>query len=257
MDIKPVVFLVDDEDSILQAFRRELEPEGYEVRSWTSPIEFLAAHDAQAVGCLVCDLVMPAMSGFELQRALAARGATRPIVFITGRGDIRTAVQAMVGGAVTFIPKPVTRAELVAAVQEAIRRDVAARTLQREQSSIERRLAALTRRERQVMTLLTTGLRNKQIAAELRIAEKTVKVHRGKLMRKMQVSSVATLMTLLSVGSRSANGGDARPQPAPVEPFRVVRISGSSRRARPSRDAAPAPLDHAQARHDRFRPLRY
>lgn len=198
VEARPVVFLVDDEETVLVALSRMLQRAGYEVRAWTSPLEFLRDHDSSAAGCLVCDLVMPAMSGLELQQKLSSAPLPRPIIFITGQGDVRTTVQAMKAGAVTFLSKPVTRVELVAAVEEAARRDAAARAVEHARSSVSRRLQTLTRREREVMDLVTTGLRNKQIAAKLGIAEKTIKAHRGRMMRKMRVSSVAALVKLLA-----------------------------------------------------------
>ena len=133
-----------------------------------------------------------------MQRALHVRGIDRSIVFITGRGDIPTTVQAMKAGAVTFLAKPVQRAELVAAVREAISKDAETRAQHREQREISRRLASLTPRERQVLDLVATGMLNKQIAAELGAAEKTIKVHRGRIMGKMQVRTATALVGLLS-----------------------------------------------------------
>src|SRR6516225_3251630 len=121
----PVVFLLDDEPAVVVALARMLQASGFTVSSWTSAAGFLAAHDAETPGCLVTDVRMPEMSGLELQRALLARGIDRAIVFITGKGDIATTVQAMKAGAVTFLSKPLQRAELVAAVREALLLDSA------------------------------------------------------------------------------------------------------------------------------------
>jgi FixJ family two-component response regulator len=206
----PTVFLLDDEPAVVAALARMLQASGFAVLSWTSAAEFLAAHDAETHGCLVTDVRMPGMSGLELQRALLARGINRPIVFITGQGDIPTTVQAMKAGAVTFLSKPVQRAELVAAVREALLRDTEGRALLREREDLIRRLASLTPRERQVLDLVATGMLNKQIAAELGAAEKTIKVHRGRIMEKMQVRTATALVGLLSRAS-----ADARSSPAP------------------------------------------
>jgi RNA polymerase sigma factor (sigma-70 family) len=195
---QPIVFLLDDELPVVTALARVLQASGFAVRCWTSAAEFLEAHDAEAPGCLVTDLRMPEMSGLELQRALLERGSDRAIVFITGQGDIPTTVRAMKAGAVSFLPKPVQRAELVAAVQEAILRDAEVRAQHREREDLVRRLASLTPRERQVLELVTTGMLNKQIAAELGAAEKTIKVHRGRIMEKMQVRTATALVGLLS-----------------------------------------------------------
>ena len=197
-ETQPIVFLLDDEQTVAVALSRMLQASGFEVRTWTSAAEFLQHHDPQVPGCLVTDLRMPGMSGLELQRALLDRGIGRAIVFITGQGDIATTVQAMKAGAVSFLSKPVKRVELVAAVSEAIRADAASRAQHREQEDLTRRLASLTPRERQVLDLVACGMLNKQIAAELGAAEKTIKVHRGRIMEKMQVRTAVALVGLLS-----------------------------------------------------------
>jgi len=210
---QPIVFLVDDEQSVVTALARMLQASGFAVRCWTSAVQFLEAHDPQEAGCLVTDVRMPEMSGLELQRALLERGSDRAIVFITGQGDIPTTVRAMKAGAVSFLPKPVQRAELVAAVQEAILRDAEVRAQQHERNDLVRRLASLTPRERQVLELVTTGMLNKQIAAELGAAEKTIKVHRGRIMEKMQVRTATALVGLLSRAEQ--HRGRARTAPTP------------------------------------------
>src|SRR3974390_2242392 len=146
---QPIVFLLDDDHGVVTALERMLQVSGFAVSSWTSASQFLEAHDADTPGCLVTDMRMPEMSGLELQCALRARGSDRAIVFVTGQGDIPTTVQAMKAGAVSFLPKPVQRAELVAAVQEAILRDAEGRAEHRERADLARRLASLTPRERQ------------------------------------------------------------------------------------------------------------
>jgi len=201
----PVVFLLDDEESVVTALGRILRADGFTIRMSTSAAEFLRTHDGSVPGCLVTDVRMPDMNGLELQQALAARGIDRAIVFITGQGDIPTTVQAMKAGAVTFLAKPVRRIELVAAVREAFAQDAAARAHHREQQDLCRRLASLTPRERQVLDLVAPGLLNKQIAAELGAAEKTIKVHRGRIMEKMQVRTATALVGLLSRAQPGAN----------------------------------------------------
>jgi RNA polymerase sigma factor (sigma-70 family) len=197
-ELSPIVYLLDDEPAVVVALARMLQSSGFTVSPYTSAAEFLEAHDAEAPGCLVADVRMPGMNGLELQRTLLARGIDRAIVFVTGRGDIPTTVQAMKAGAVTFLSKPVQRAELVAAVREALLRDAAGREQHREREDLVRRLASLTPRERQVLELVATGMLNKQIAAELGAAEKTIKVHRGRIMEKMQVRTATALVGLLS-----------------------------------------------------------
>ena len=197
-ELHPIVFLLDDEPAVVVALARMLQSSGFTVSPYTSAAEFLEAHDAETPGCLVADVRMPGMSGLELQRTLLARGIDRAIVFVTGQGDIPTTVQAMKAGAVTFLSKPVQRAELVAAVREALLRDAVGRAQHREREDLVRRLASLTPRERQVLELVATGMLNKQIAAELGAAEKTIKVHRGRIMEKMQVRTATALVGLLS-----------------------------------------------------------
>jgi len=197
-EAKPVVFLVDDDASLRRALRRGLCAEGFVVRDWESADGFLAEHDPDEPGCLVADVALPGMSGLELQSVLAARGCGRPIVFVTARGSIPMSVQAMRAGAVTFLSKPVRIAELVAAIREAFERDLRDREERALVSDVESRITALTSREREVLALLVVGKLNKQIAAELGAAEKTIKVHRGRVMAKLHVRSVAELVTLTS-----------------------------------------------------------
>lgn len=195
---QPTVFLLDDDETVLVALERVLKASGFQVRACASAVEFFAAHDPDAAGCLVADVCMPGMDGLELQRALRAVGCDRPIVFITGQGDIPTTVQAMRAGAVTFLSKPVPSAELVAAINEALARDAQQRTERHEWLELSKRLASLTPREHQVLDLVATGLLNKQIAARLGAAEKTIKVHRRRIMQKMQARTATALVGLLS-----------------------------------------------------------
>jgi len=197
-DLQPTVFLLDDDPAVVIALERVLRANGFQVRACNSAAQFLAAHDPDAAGCLVADVRMPGMSGLELQRALRARGCERPIVFITGQGDISTTVQAMKAGAVTFLAKPVSGVELVAAINEALARDARQRAERHEWLEVTKRLASLTPREHQVLDLVATGLLNKQIAARLGAAEKTIKVHRRRIMQKMQARTATALVGLLS-----------------------------------------------------------
>jgi FixJ family two-component response regulator len=196
----PIVCLLDDEPGVAAALGRILQASGFAIRAWTSAAEFLNAHDDKAPGCLVVAVAMSGTSGLEVQRALLARGIDRPTIFITGEGDVRTTVLGMKAGAVTFLTKPVETAELIGAVREAIARDATRRAQRCEQADISARLARLTPRERQVLSLLTTGLLNKQIAAELGASEKTIKAHRRHVLSKMNVRSAFALMGLLYHG---------------------------------------------------------
>lgn len=195
---EPIVFVVDDDASIRTAMRRGLTAAGFAVRTFESADAFLAAHDPDTPGCLVTDVAMPGMSGLELQSVLATRGCARPIIFVTAQGNIPMSVQAMRAGAVTFLPKPVRIGELLAAVREAFEIDRRCRETTAQRNDVETRLMALTTREREVLELIVIGRLNKQIAAELGAAEKTIKVHRGRVMAKLHVRSVAELVTLTS-----------------------------------------------------------
>src|SRR5262245_47287827 len=197
-EMRPVVFLVDDDASVRTALSRALSMEVFCRRAWQSPAEFRDEHDPEPPGCLVTDVAMPGKSGLELQAELAARGCIRPIVFVTAHGSIPMTVQAMRAGAVTFLPKPVRLAELVQAVREAFEKDRMLRDARASRADVQARLTALTPREREVLELVVAGKMNKQIAAALGAAEKTIKVHRGRVMSKMQVRSVAELVTLTS-----------------------------------------------------------
>ena len=199
-DAAPIVFLLDDEPDVVVALARILRANGFATRAWTAAAEFLKAHDGETPGCLVADVRMPGTTGLEVQRVLLARGIDRPIIFINGEGDIRTTVLGMKAGAVTFLTKPVQTVELIAAVREAIARDATRRARCCEQADISARLARLTPRERQVLVLLTNGLRTKQIAAELGRSERTIKTHRRQVLSKMEVCSATALMGLLYRG---------------------------------------------------------
>jgi FixJ family two-component response regulator len=194
----PHVFLVDDDPSVLRTLGRGLCAHGFNVRAWDSAVAFLREQDPQAPGCLVADVAMPGVDGLELQAMLEARGEARPIIFITGKGSISMSVEAMRGGAVTFLSKPVHLSELAEAVREAVARDAAARQSRARRFAIEDRMSRLTAREREVLHLVVSGYMNKQIAAQLGAAEKTVKVHRRRVMRKMQARSLAELVMMSS-----------------------------------------------------------
>jgi FixJ family two-component response regulator len=215
----PVVFLLDDDESVVTVLGRMLQASGFVIRTWTCAAQFLEAHEGETPGCLVTGIRMPSMSGLEVQRALAARGIERPIVFVTGVSDIRYAVQAMRAGAVSCLAKPVQRAEFIAAVREALSKDAACRARSGQRQELSGRLARLTPRERQVLGLLASGMLNKQIAAELGASEKTIKVHRGRVMEKMQVRTATALVRLLSRAGNTdwqaglhGNGAYGRPQ---------------------------------------------
>ena len=193
----PCVRIVDDDAAVLKSLDRLLRSAGFAVRTFPSSQDFLRQHDGSAPGCVVLDLSMPGIDGLQLQQALASSGDPCPIIFITGYGDVPTSVRAMKAGAVDFLTKPFDQQELLAAVRSAIDKDRSARAARAERSSIGVRVAALTPREREVMVHVVAGHLNKQIAAELGIAEKTVKVHRARVMKKLGVGSVAELALLV------------------------------------------------------------
>jgi len=186
--------VVDDDPSVLLALTGCCRRRVLESRGFPSPAAFLQAHDPATPGCLVLDLALPGLDGLELQQALSAADCARPIVFITGRGDIPTSVRAMKGGAVDFLTKPVNDRDLLAAVRNAIEIDRVARAAQVEMDALRQRLASLTPREREVLVHVAAGRLNKQIAADLGTVEKTIKVHRARLMEKMGVRSLADLV---------------------------------------------------------------
>jgi FixJ family two-component response regulator len=188
--------VVDDDPSVLRALTRLFSAAGFEARAFPSPAAFLRAHDPTTPGCLVLDLALPGLDGLELQRALTVSDCARPIVFITGRGDIPSSVRAMKGGAVDFLTKPVNDRDLLAAVRNALEIDRAAREAQVEIDALRQRLATLTPREREVLVHVVAGRLNKQIAADLGTVEKTIKVHRARMMEKMAVRSLADLVRI-------------------------------------------------------------
>jgi FixJ family two-component response regulator len=195
-DDAPVVYVVDDDVAVLRALERLFKSVHLDVQSCNSAHEFLQHERADAPGCLVLDVRLPGLSGLDLQAELTKNGGGLPIVFITGHGDIPMSVRAMKGGAVDFLPKPFKNQDLLNAAGKAIEQDRKAKQDAADRTEIEERLGLLTNRERQVMDLVVNGFLNKQIASRLEIAEATVKVHRGRVMHKMEVESVAELARL-------------------------------------------------------------
>lgn len=197
-----LIHLVDDDPAVLRALRRLLAATGHGCATYASAEAFLARPAADAPGCAVIDLQLPGASGLDLQASLAACGEILPVIFLTGRGDIGASVRAMKGGAVDFLTKPVEPQALLAAIAAALARGQALRATRLAEAGAEQRLARLTPREREVLDRVVEGRLNKQIAADLGIAEKTIKVHRARLMRKLGVRTIADLVRLV-VGGRS------------------------------------------------------
>jgi len=194
MTEKGKVFVVDDEPEVRKGLERLFRASGMQVELFESAQQFLAAVGEDVPGCLILDYQMPGLNGLELQDVLEARGAQRAIVFLTGHGDIPKTVRAMQGGAVDFLVKPAEQADILAAVQRALARDVRQRAERAESDDARARAAQLTPRERQVMGYVIAGKLNKQIADILGTAEKTVKIQRAAVMEKMGVRSVAELV---------------------------------------------------------------
>jgi FixJ family two-component response regulator len=195
----PIVYVVDDEPPVLKAVARVLRIAGWKTAAFDSPRAFVKEHDPSRPGCVVLDLAMPAMDGLEIQRHLGAResrDAPRPVIFLTGQADVPDSVEAMKRGAVDFLTKPVDDAALLDAVERAVELDLRTRRSRAVATQIDSRLATLTPREREVMVHVVSGELNKQIAAALGITEKTVKVHRARVMQKMGAQSLAELVRL-------------------------------------------------------------
>jgi FixJ family two-component response regulator len=192
----PVVFVVDDESGVRKAVARLMRSAGLATETFASPQEFLDAFEPDTRGCVILDLAMPGISGLDLQRALAHDGMAPPIIFLTARGDISTSVRAMKMGAVDFLTKPIDADELINAVREALAQDEVTWRSRAERTEARRRVATLTTREREVLEHVVSGKLNKQTAADLGTVEKTIKVNRARVMKKMSVQSLAELVRL-------------------------------------------------------------
>lgn len=191
-----MVFVVDDDQSVRTALKRLIQSSGYTAVPFDSARKFLEHKHPDEPSCAVLDIRMPELNGLDLQDRMAAAGLYMPIIFITGHGTIPMSVRAMKAGAADFLEKPFDRKILLDAIKNAVEKDRLAREERAEKAEIEDRYEALTPREREVFGLVITGMLNKQIAAQLGISEKTVKVHRARVMMKMQVVSVAELVRL-------------------------------------------------------------
>lgn len=191
-----LVFVVDDDASVRKSLGRLISAAGYRVQAYASPREFLARPTEPGPSCLVLDVRMPGVTGLELQQTLASAAHEIPIIFITGHGDIPMSVKAMKAGAMDFLTKPFAGKDLLDAIRRAVAKDTRNLGTEARDDEIRSRVKRLTPRESQVLALVVTGMLNKQIAAELGIGEKTVKVHRARVMEKMQAGSVAALVRL-------------------------------------------------------------
>jgi two-component system response regulator FixJ len=192
----PIVYIVDDDDGMRRALDTLLTTVGFVTASFARPGEFLAGFKINTPGCLVLDIRMPEMSGLELQRKLNGMGSMLPVIFVTGHGDVPMAVQAMKEGAFEFIQKPFREQELLDHINHALQQDAANRGTIARRSEVLGRLDTLTPRERQVMDMVVDGAANKVIALDLKLSERTVEIHRAKVMEKMGARSVAHLVKL-------------------------------------------------------------
>jgi FixJ family two-component response regulator len=198
---RPTIFIVDDDAAVRDALKLLLRSVGQAVETFGSAQEFLDAYAEDRPGCLVLDIRMPGMSGLELQQKLNERHSIIPIIFITGHGDVPMAVEAMQAGAVDFIQKPFRDQDLIDRINQALEKDSSNRAALGERNDIRRRLETLTPREREVLDLVVHGKANKVIAGDLKLSQRTVEIHRARVMEKMQASSLAHLVRMvLEVG---------------------------------------------------------
>jgi FixJ family two-component response regulator len=196
---QPVVFVVDDDASMRDAMQRLFRSVGLQAQAFASAAEFLQAKLADAPCCLVLDVRLPGLSGLDFQTELAKADIQVPIVFMTGHGDIPMTVKAMKAGAIEFLPKPFRDQDMLDAVRLGLERDRVRREGEKSIADVRGKFAGLTPREQEVMGLVTAGLMNKQIAGELQLAEITVKLHRGSVMRKMEAKSLAELVRMADI----------------------------------------------------------
>jgi len=194
---QPTVFVIDDDEAVRASLRLLLKSVGLPATAYCSAPEFLSGYDARHPGCVVLDVRMPGMSGLELQQILNVRGATVPVIFITGHGDIPMAVEAMQHGAFDFLQKPFRDQDLLDRVQRALEKDHRTRQELKEKDHIRERLTSLTPREHEVLTLISRGKPNKVVAADLGVSQRTVEIHRARVMEKMGASSFAQLVRMV------------------------------------------------------------
>ncbi len=203
------IFVVDDDPGVRQSLEMLIRAIGQSVETYASAGEFLDAYTSERPGCLVLDLRMPGMSGLELQEELGSRGSNLPVIFITAHGDVPTAVDAVKGGAIDFIQKPFRDQDLIEKIELALEQNERALEETAKRGDVQARVASLTSRERQVMDIVVDGKTNKAMATELRLSERTVEIHRARVMSKMGAESLADLvkMALRARGDGSPPAG--------------------------------------------------
>src|SRR6516164_7229088 len=207
-DPTPFVFVIDDDESVRKGLKRLLRSANYESEVFKSASDFLARPPHPGPACVIVDVQMPGIDGIDFQQALIQRRREEQLVFISGYGTIPMCTRVMKAGAVDFLPKPFNSRELLKCVEDALHRSAEQRRRAAERDGARRLLDLLTPREFEVMQLLITGMLNKQIGSELGVAEKTVKVHRGRLMKKLRVTSVAEIVEMVQKAMRSASAGN-------------------------------------------------
>lgn len=218
MSADPLVFVIDDDDSVRKSLQRLLRASGYTTNAFASAEDFQRSRPGPGPCCAIVDVKLPGLNGLELQQALARGDEKLPIIFITGHGDIPMSVKAMKAGAVDFLPKPFSADELLGAVRHALENSVSDASDHAKLVEVRSRYARLTPRERDVMERVVAGKLNKQIAAELGSGEKAVKVHRARVMQKMQARSLADLVRMasrLNLGPRGRRASDLTLSDAP------------------------------------------
>jgi FixJ family two-component response regulator len=204
--LPPQVFVVDDDEAVRSSLRMLIRSVGLQAQAFATAQEFLRLYDPRQPGCLLLDVRMPGMSGLELQQELNRRGATIPVIFITGHGDVPMAVEAMQHGAFDFLQKPFRDQDLLDRVQRAMVQDAESRAGLAMRTEIKARMASLTPRESEVLRLVTSGKANKVVGAELGVSQRTVEIHRAHVMEKMQARSLAELVRMvLDAGETTQN----------------------------------------------------
>lgn len=192
--IEPTIFVVDDDSGVLKSLDMLMRAIGQRAETYASADAFLRSYRSEKPGCLILDLRMPGMSGLDLQEELIERGSSLPIIFITAHGDVPSAVDAVKGGAIDFIQKPFRDQDLIKKIEQALEQNAIARNESAVRGDVEARIASLTPRERQVMEIVVDGKTNKAIAAKLSLSERTIEIHRARVMQKMQAESLPDLV---------------------------------------------------------------
>lgn len=208
----PTIFVVEDDEAIRRFMRTLLNSVGLDTTAYGSAQEFLSNYDPQQPGCLVLDVRMPGMSGLELQQLLNLRGAIIPVIFVSGHADIPMAVDAMQHGAFDFLPKPFRDQDLIDRVQRALEKDRTGRAQLKQKDQIRARLESLTPREREVLDLVTRGKANKVMAGDLGVSQRTVEIHRARVMEKMGANSLAQLVRMVMDVSPATVTPERHPQ---------------------------------------------